>query len=87
MTLTNKKNKQAFFETEKARKTFYKGAKLLAISLPFLFAAPIIITIGFKVLKRNESLWLLVLGCTLAIGTIVMVTQAFRLILKALFSK
>jgi len=66
---------------------FKKGLKYLALSLPLLFFSPIVITVGFKMISKGAGFWMLVLGCLLAVLTIGLVTQAFRLILKSLFAK
>ena len=62
-----------------------KGVKYLAIALPLLFLSPVIITMGFKLINKNGSFLLLILGIILAIFTILLVTQGIRVILKALF--
>lgn len=62
------------------------GAKYLAIALPLMFLAPVIITIGFKAVAKSNSYFILVIGCVLAIITIALVTQGIRMILKAMFS-
>lgn len=81
-------------ETEKEREKnttsrlfIRKGLKYLALSLPLLFGAPILVTIGFKAFNKGNGFVILLLGCFLMLFTIAMVTQAFRLILKGLFSK
>ena len=63
------------------------GIKYLAISLPLLFISPVLIAIGFKVIKKNDNYFIIVLGCILAIFTIALVIQAFRKILKSLFNR
>lgn len=74
------------FKDDETKKLFQKGLKFLAVSLPLLFASPIVVTIGFKSLNKGNGYFLLVLGCLMTIFTIGLVTQAFRLILKALFN-
>lgn len=80
-------HKQSTFDNEDSKILFKNGVKYLAISLPLLFISPILITIGFKVLKKNDSYIVLVLGCLLAFFTIFLVIQAFRKILKSLFNR
>jgi len=75
------------FDNEETKKLFRKGMKFLAIALPLLFASPIVVTIGFKIINRGGYYITLILGCLLTIFTIALVTQAFRLILKSLFNK
>jgi hypothetical protein len=80
-------NKQKAFETKESKFLFQKGLKYLGIALPLLFISPILITIGFKALNRSDNYLILTLGCLLAIITIILVIQAFRIILNALFAK
>ncbi len=82
---TDQQNK--IFDNKDTKKLFQKGLKFLALALPLLFASPILITVGFKALNKGDGYLILVLGCLLSIFTIGLVTQAFRLILKALFNK
>ena len=46
--------------------SFFKAFKYLLLAIPLLFAAPIIITIGFKALHKDGIYWLLILGILLA---------------------
>lgn len=85
MNQDTSKQKKVFKDKE-TKKLYQKGLKFLAASLPLLFASPIVVTIGFKSLNKGNGYFLLVLGCLMTIFTIGLVTQAFRLILKALFS-
>ncbi len=78
--------KEAILPNSSSRGLMNKGMKYLAIALPLLFISPILITMGFKAIAKDNSYFLLVIGCILAIFTIALVTQAFRVILKALFS-
>jgi len=83
----SKLRKESVFKDLESKKLFQKGMKYLALSLPLLFFSPIIVTIGFKALRKDNSYWLLVLGCFLTALTVVLVAQAFRLILKSLFAR
>ena len=85
MNQDTSKQKKVFKDKE-TKKLYQKGLKFLAASLPLLFASPIVVTIGFKSLNKGNGYFLLVLACLMTIFTIGLVTQAFRLILKALFS-
>lgn len=58
--------------------TFFGALKYLGLALPLLFIAPIIITIGFKALKKDGSYIFLILGIILGIAAIL--TTAFGLI-------
>ena len=80
-------HKQSTFDNEESKTLFKVGMKYLAIALPLLFISPILITIGFKALNKNDTFLVLILGCFLAIFTIILVVQAFRIILKSLFHK
>jgi len=80
-------NEQTTFKDETSKSLFQKGIKYLAIALPLLFISPITITIGFKAINKSNNYFVLIIGCILAVLTIVMVTQAFRLILKSIFNK
>lgn len=82
-----KADKQDILENSSAKKIFKNGLKYLAISLPFLFLSPVIVTIGFKALNNDQGYFLLILGCFLMLFTVVMVILAFRLVLKSLFYK
>jgi len=83
----NSTEKQEVFENAPAKKTFKNGLKYLGVALPLLFLSPIIVTIGFKAINNDKGYFLLVLGCFLILFTIVMVIQAFRLIIKSLFNQ
>ncbi len=84
---TTKKRGEKTFENLEAKLLFKKGIKYLAIALPLLFVSPIAITIGFKAITKSNNYFVLIFGCILAIFTIGLVTQAFRIILKSLFAK
>jgi phosphotransferase system glucose/maltose/N-acetylglucosamine-specific IIC component len=79
--------KEVVFENTSSKNIFKQGLKYLGIALPLLFFSPIIVTIGFKAINNGKGYLLLVLGCLLILVTIVLVIQAFRLILKSLFNK
>lgn len=69
----------------KSNPLLMKGFKYLAIALPLLFLSPVIVTMGFKLINKNGSFLLLILGIILTIFTVLLVTQGIRVILKALF--
>ncbi len=85
--MSKTKRKEKIFKDSQAKSVFQKGMKYLALSLPLLFFSPIVVTIGFKALRKDQSYWLLILGCFLVLLTVVLVSQAFRLILKSLFAR
>jgi len=82
-----KKRRESIFKDQDAKRVFQRGMKYLAIALPFLFVTPIVVTIGFKALNRDQGYWLLALGCLLVIVTLAIMAQAFRLLLKSLFAR
>ncbi len=82
-----RKQREAVFENEETKKIFRNGMKYLAIALPLLFASPVVVTIGFKMISKGGSYLVLILGCLMTVVTITLVIQAFRLILKSLFNK
>ena len=79
--------KEALLPSSSSKGLLNKGMKYLAIALPLLFISPVLITMGFKALAKDNNYFLLIIGCILAIFTISLVAQAFRIILKALFAK
>ena len=79
--------KEDVLQSNSSKSVFNKGMMYLAIALPLLFISPVVITMGFKAINRDNNYILLIIGCILAIFTIALVTQAFRVILKALFAK
>ncbi len=72
---------------KKNKPTLFNAFKHLAIALPLLFIAPIVITIGFKALKKDGDFMLLIIG--LFSGIIAITITAFGLIKvsRALFDK
>ena len=69
------------------KSSLFSAFKRLAIALPLLFIAPIVITIGFKALKKDGNFLLLIIG--LLLGIIAIMITAFGLIKvsRALFDK
>jgi len=56
-------------------------------ALPLLFGGPIITTIGFKALRRDENFYFLILGFILSLAAILLLTMAVKRILQYLFNK
>lgn len=60
-----------------------KGIKYEAIALPLIIAAPILITIGFKALKDDNFVWLIlggifgIVGVSLGFKGILIIVSAF----------
>ena len=68
------------------RNELVRGLKYELATLPFLIAAPILITIGFKAIKQqNNYLWLIV-GIILAIIAIILGFLGIKIILNAFFN-
>ncbi len=67
--------------------TIFNGLKYLAIALPFLFFAPIVITIGFKALKKGHTFLWLLLGIILAIAAMTITAIGILKISNYLFEK
>ena len=78
---------EKIFENNESKSLFSKGIKYLVISLPLFFISPIMITIGFKALNKSQNYWVLIFGCLLAVFTVGLVVQSFRILMKALFAK
>ena len=83
----NSNQKKEVNNKEDPKSLLKTGFKYLAISLPLLFISPVLITIGFKAIKKSDHYFMIILGCILAFFTIALVIQAFRKILKYLFSR
>lgn len=69
------------------KKELIKGLTYGLGALPLLFAAPVLITIGFKAIKQQGSYIWLLLGIILAVGAILLGFIGIRIILGALFKK
>ncbi len=64
-----------------------KGLKYLGLALPLLFAAPIVVTIGFKALAKDDSYIILIVGILLAILAMLVTAKGVSTIMKSLFEK
>jgi hypothetical protein len=62
-----------------------KGLSYLALALPFLFGAPIVLSIGFSALRKDGVYFILILGILLVIIAMVITALAVKLITKSLF--
>ena len=72
----------------KNNKTSFANAfKYLALALPFLFIAPIVITIGFKALKKDGSYMLLLLGVLLALAAMIITAMGVINVSRYIFDK
>jgi len=64
-----------------------KGLKYELAALPLLILAPILITIGFKAIKRDLTHLWLVLGIIAALSAIILGFIGIRIILNAFFNE
>ncbi len=64
-----------------------KGLKYLGLALPLLFGAPIVVTIGFKALAKDNSYLILIIGILLAILAMLVTAKGVTTIMKSLFEK
>ena len=67
--------------------SFANAFKYLALALPFLFIAPIVITIGFKALKKDGSYLLLLLGVLLALAAMIITAIGIIKVSRYIFDK
>jgi NADH:ubiquinone oxidoreductase subunit K len=64
-----------------------RGLKYELGALPLLIIAPILITIGFKAIKKQDNYLILIVGVIFAITAIIIGFVGIRIILNALFNK
>lgn len=69
------------------RKELVRGLKYELGAFPLLILAPILITIGFKAIKKQDNYLFLMVGIILAIAAIVLGFIGIRIILNAFFNK
>ncbi len=69
------------------KNTLLKGLKYEVIALPLLLASPILISIGFKAIKHQQSYWWLIAGILLAITAVIIGFLGIKILLNALFDK
>jgi len=74
-------------EMQQNKPTLSNAVKYLAFALVFLFSAPIVITIGFKALKKDSSYLLLILGVLLAIAAISLTAIGIIKVTRYIFDK
>jgi len=61
--------------------------KYLAFALILLFSAPIIVTIGFKALKKDSSYLILLIGIILTIAAIMVTAIGILKLTRYIFDK
>ncbi len=64
-----------------------QGFSYFLYALPLLFGGPIILTIGFKAIKKDANFLFFVLGFLLSLGAIILLTMAVKRILQHLFNQ
>ena len=67
--------------------SFANAFKFLALALPFLFIAPIVITIGFKALKKDGAYLILFLGIILALVAMIITAMGIIKVSRYIFDK
>ncbi len=72
---------------QRNKPTLSNGFKYLAFALVLLFSAPILVTIGFKALKKDNTYLLLVLGIILALAAIIVTAMGVIKITRYFFDK
>ena len=68
------------------RNQLIKGIKYIAICFPLIFLSPFLITIGFKAIKNNNYIFLIV-GIVLFIVTIILGFIGIKTIVQSFFNK
>ncbi len=64
-----------------------QGFSYFLYALPLLFGGPIILTIGFKAIKKDGNFLFFFLGFLLSLGAIILLTMAVKRILQHLFNQ
>lgn len=64
-----------------------KGLSYLALALPFLFGAPIVLSIGFSALRKDNVYLILIIGIILVFVAMIITALAVKLITKSFFDK
>ncbi len=72
---------------QNSKQTLSNAVKYLALALVLLFSAPILVTIGFKALKKDNSYLLLILGIILAIAAIMVTALGVIKVTRYIFDK
>lgn len=69
------------------RKELVRGLKYELGAFPLLIIAPILITIGFKAIKKQDNYLFLIAGILIAIAAIILGFMGIKIILNAFFNK
>jgi len=69
-------------------KNFLKqGLVKFLYALPLLFGGPIVTTIGFKAIKKDDNYLFLIIGVILSLTAIILLAIAVKRILQHLFNQ
>ncbi|MFK5890654.1 MAG: DUF6095 family protein [Flavobacteriaceae bacterium] len=69
-------------------KNFLKqGLVKFLYALPLLFGGPIVTTIGFKAIKKDDNYLFLIIGVILSLAAIILLATAVKRILQHLFNQ
>jgi hypothetical protein len=68
------------------RKEIFRGVKYNLLALPLLIISPIMITIGFKVIKLHNNYIFLIIGIILGIAAVLIGFLGLRIITNAFFN-
>jgi hypothetical protein len=68
-------------------KELKRGLKYVFGALPFMSLGPILISIGYSAIKKQQNYLFVSIGFVAAITAIVLVFLGLRIILNSLFSK
>jgi len=63
------------------------GIRLFIYALPLLFAGPVVLTIGFKAIKKDANYLFFIVGFIISISAILVLALAVKRILQYLFEK
>ena len=63
-----------------------QGFSYFLYALPLLFGGPVVLTIGFKAIKKDDNYLFFILGALLSIAAMVMLALAVKRILQHLFN-
>ena len=69
------------------KKELLRGLKYELIALPLLFLAPVLITIGYKAINKDQNYLWLIAGILIATIAVIMAYLGIRIVLNALFNK
>ena len=68
------------------KKELLRGLKYELIALPLLFLAPVLITIGYKAINKDQNYLWLIAGILIATVAVILAYLGIRIVLNALFN-